>query len=56
MSRAKLVYWLFLGAVTGAVLLALVATVLGYLLAALWEGVYRLYRRWLPRPVRARSP
>ncbi len=53
MTRAKLVYWLFLGAVLGAVLIALLCTALGYLLAATWEGLYWLYRRWTPRPTRA---
>ncbi len=53
MTRAKLTYWLFLAALTGAVFVALVGTALGFLLAAAWAGVTWLYRRWTLRPTGA---
>jgi len=49
-ARSRWVYWLFLGTVTGAVLIALVFTALGYFGAFLWEVVLKLYRRCQPRP------
>lgn|GEM_PF-5299666 len=50
MTRSRWMYWLFLGTVTGAVVIALVCTALGYIGAAIWEGLLRLYKRVLPRP------